>query len=129
MPNQKTILIAEDDLSLQEMYRMRLEADGYKVTTASDGSEALESISQNKPDLILLDLIMPKLNGFDVLNNLKKNPETKDIPIIVLTALIQEVTKAKSLMSGADDYLMKSEVTPAEVAKKVKEVLIKQAKN
>ena len=119
------VLVVDDDLTLRDMYQIRLEAEGYKVIVAGDGEEALEVIQKKKPDIILLDIMMPKMNGYDVLEKLKQNPETNSIPVLILTALIQDLNKAKGLMSGADDYLMKSEVMPGEVLDKVKKALEK----
>jgi len=120
-----TILIAEDDLTLRDMYQARLEAGGFRVLLAANGEEALKILEQEKPDVVLLDIMMPKLNGLDVLEKMKKNPATKDIPVIILTVLIQDQTRVKGLMSGADDYLIKSETMPGEVVKKIEEVLAK----
>jgi len=117
------ILIADDDVTLRDMYKLRLEADDFEVLTTADGEETLSEIRKEKPDLILLDIMMPKINGLDVLAEIKKDPVLKNLPVIMLTALIQDVTKVKSLMSGADDYLMKSEVMPGEVIGKVNQVL------
>lgn len=123
------ILIADDDVTLMDMYKLRLEAEDYEVVTAADGEEAIAEIRKEKPDLVLLDIMMPKINGLDVLAELKKDPQFKSMPVIMLTALIQDVTKVKSLMTGADDYLMKSEVMPGEVIKKVNQVLEASKKN
>ncbi len=123
------ILIADDDITLMDMYKLRLEAEDYEVITAVDGEEAIAEIRKEKPDMVLLDIMMPKINGLDVLAELKKDPQFKAMPVIMLTALIQDVTKVKSLMSGADDYLMKSEVMPGEVIKKVNQVLEASKKN
>jgi len=119
------ILIAEDDLTLRDMYQSRLEAGGYRVLLAANGEEALKVLEQEKPDMLLLDIMMPKINGLDVLEKMKKNPTTKDIPVIILTVLIQDQTRVKGLMSGADDYLIKSETMPGEVVKRIEEVLAK----
>lgn len=123
MAEGKKILIVDDDLTLREMYEERLKYDGYVVIGASDGEEALEKTHSEKPDLILLDVMMPKLNGIDVMKRLREDETTKDIPIIVLTALIQEIDKLKSMMTGHDGYLIKSEQMPKEVIAKVKEIL------
>jgi len=120
-----TVLIADDDITLRDMYQTRLETDGYKVLVAADGKETLNVIKQQKPDVVLLDIMMPKMNGLDVLAQMKKDETMKMIPVIILTALIQDLTKVKSLMGGADDYLMKSEVMPGEVIKKVEKVMAK----
>jgi len=123
------VLIADDDITLRDMYKERLEMDSYKVLVAADGEETLKVIKEQKPDLVLLDIMMPKMNGLDVLEQMKKDDQMKAIPVIVLTALIQDLTKVKSLMSGADDYLMKSEIMPGEVIKKVRETLAKSGKS
>ena len=82
-------------------------------------------LKQEKPDLIILDIMLPKMNGLDVLEKVKQNPALKNIPVIILTALIQDQARVKGLMSGADDYLVKSEIMPAEVIQKVKSSLVK----
>src|SRR3989344_4209139 len=86
----KSILLVDDDLTLREMYAERLKAEGFQVNSAKDGEEALQMASDNHPNIILLDIMMPKINGLDVLKKLKEQPDTKDIPVIVLTALIQD---------------------------------------
>ena len=86
----KSVLLVDDDLTLREMYESRLKAEGFVVNTARDGEEALDQATKNKPNVILLDIMMPKINGLDVLKKLKSQTETKDIPVIVLTALIQD---------------------------------------
>src|SRR5687768_14676909 len=111
MAEGKRILLVDDDLTLSEMYAERLRAAGYSVTVAHDGEAGLKE-SKNKPDLILLDIMMPKMNGLDVLKNLQGDPETAKIPVVLLTALIQELDKAKGITSGAVDYYVKSETMP-----------------
>ena len=86
----KSVLLVDDDLTLREMYESRLKAEGFILTTARDGEEALDQATKNKPNVILLDIMMPKINGLDVLKKLKSQTETKDIPVIVLPALIQD---------------------------------------
>jgi len=120
-----TVLVADDDITLRDMYQTRLETEGYQVIVAADGEETLNLVKEKKPAVVLLDIMMPKMNGLDVLAAMKKDETMKNIPVIILTALIQDLTKVKSLMSGADDYLMKSEVMPGEVIKKVEGVLEK----
>ena len=128
--NPKTrVLIVDDDVTLLEMYKERLAAEGYEVTTASNGEEGLARAVDILPQLILLDLMMPKVNGFDVLDILKTTPETKNIPIIILTALIQDTNKQRGLKSGAADYIVKSETMPKEVIEKIKSVIEKNIKN
>ena len=125
---KSSVLIADDDITLRDMYQTRLETDGYQVLVSADGEETLKIVKEKNPDVVLLDIMMPKMNGLDVLAKMKKDEEMKKIPVIILTALIQDLTKVKSLMGGADDYLMKSEVMPGEVIKKVEGVLAKAKK-
>ena len=129
MSEDKKILIVDDDLTLREMYEERLKYDGFVVIGASDGEEAVQKIKQEMPDLILLDVMMPKMNGIDVLRAIRCDDNTKHIPVIILTALIQEIDKLKSLMNEKDGYLIKSEQMPKEVLAKVHEILGWENKN
>lgn len=117
------ILIIEDDVTLRDLYQTRLEIDGYNVSTAGDGEEGLAKIGQVMPDLVLLDVMLPKLNGLDVLQKAKADEKTKKVPIILLTALSNQ--KTKGLVFGAIDYLVKSESQLEDIVNKVKEVLAK----
>lgn len=119
----KTILLVDDDLTLREMYEERMKAEGFNIIQATNGEEALKKASEAKPDIILLDIMMPKVNGFDVLKELKSNPELKDIPVIVLTALIQDVDRVQGKKLGAADYIVKSETMPGEVISKIKNAI------
>ena len=121
----KSILIVDDDLTLREIYVERLKIEGFVVDSAKDGEEAIQKAKTNHPNIILLDIMMPKINGLDVLKMLKSDDETKDIPILLLTALIQDIDKTKGLSSGADDYIVKSETMPGEVIQKIKSALEK----
>jgi len=125
-PKKIKILIVEDDIPLRDMYQARLEMDGYQVIVADDGEEGLAKTTEEKPHLILLDLMMPKISGMDVLDIIKSTPEIKNIPVIVLTALT--TSKTKSLVYGAEDYLVKSDCTLEDVVEKVKSVLAKYYK-
>lgn len=118
----KHILLVDDDLTLSEMYAERLRASGYAVTVAHDGEAGLEE-AKKKPDLMLLDIMMPKINGLDVLKALKADPELKNIPVILLTALIQELDKAKGISGGAVDYYVKSEVMPGDLIRHIEKVI------
>lgn len=117
------ILLADDDVTLHEMYAERLRAEGYEVVSAYDGEEALDKAYHEKPDLILLDIMMPKINGIDVMKKLREDQETAGIPIILLTALMQEIDKIKGMMTGKDRYLIKSEIMPGAVIQTVSQVL------
>lgn len=120
---KKKILLVDDDKTFNEMYKLRLESSGYEVVVVEDGEKALVSAMKEKPDIILLDIMMPKINGLDVLDLLKTTDETKNIPVIILTAIIKDINEVRGLMSGAAGYLVKSEVMPAQVVEKIKEVL------
>ena len=106
--NKKKILLVEDDEVLASVYRARLEMEGFEVEEVHDGEKALSVAINFRPDLILLDVMMPKINGFDVLDILKNTPETMNIRIIMLTALSQEADRDRAEKLGVDDYLVKS---------------------
>ena len=117
------ILLVEDDSALRDIYSTRFLAEGYEVITASDGEQALTTAVSEKPNLILLDVMMPKISGFDVLDILRTTPETKESKIIIMTALSQPSDMSKGRNLGADDYLVKSQVTLTDVVEKVKVML------
>jgi CheY-like chemotaxis protein len=117
------ILLVEDDMALRDIYSTRFMAEGYEVVTASDGEQALTVAVKEKPNLIVLDIMMPKISGFDVLDILRTTPETKDCKIIIMTALSQPTDVEKGKQLGADEYLVKSQVTLSDVVDKVKETL------
>lgn len=123
MDEGKTILLVDDDLTLREMYEERLKAEGFMIVQASNGEEALNKAKDIKPSIILLDIMMPKINGFDVLKDLKADPELKDIPVIILTALIQDVDRVQGDKLGATDYIVKSETMPGEVIIKIRNAI------
>ncbi len=101
------ILIVEDEESLLKLESILLTAKGYRVIGASDGSEALEALTKEKPDLVLLDVMLPRLDGFEVCKNIKSNPETRSIPVVMLTSLKSREDYTKALRAGADAYLTK----------------------
>ena len=115
----KIILIADDDPTIRELYSSELEKGGYIIQLASDGVEALELIQQNKPDLILLDIMMPRKSGLDVLSELKQNSSLMNIPIFVLSALGDTDDKARGLALGALRYIAKAETIPGKVIQEV----------
>jgi len=119
----KKILFIEDESALQKTFGEVLKQEGYEMISALDGETGLRLAESEKPDLILLDLILPKIHGFDVLKKLKGDKETKDIPVIVLTNLekIEDVDKALEL--GATTYLIKAQYSLEEVVEKIKKVL------
>ena len=121
------ILLVEDDLNLRDIYSARFMAEGFDVSTASDGEEALATAMREKPDLIVLDVMMPKISGFDVLDILRSTPDTKDTKVIMMTALSQESDKQRGESLGANAYLVKSQVTLEDVVKAVKDSFSSQA--
>lgn len=117
---QKTILLVEDDDKLANVYETRLQAEGFITKRVANGEDALSTALQVKPDLILLDVMMPKVSGFDVLDILRSTPETNSTKIIMLTALSQDSDKDRAKELGVDDYLIKSQVLIADVVERVK---------
>lgn len=117
------IMVVEDDPTLRDIYTTRFSAEGYEVVSATDGEAALTIAVKERPDLVLLDIMMPKISGFDVLDILRATPETKDTKIIVMSALSQTADIEKGRSLGANAYLVKSQVTLSEVVEKVKTVL------
>lgn len=117
------ILLVEDDKSLREIYGVRLMAEGYTITSAGDGEEALAVAIKERPDLIVSDVMMPKISGFDMLDILRSTTETKDIKVIMMTALSSEDQRARGEALGADRYLVKSQVGIEDVVRTVHDVL------
>jgi len=117
------VLIVDDDAFLSGIYATKLELEGFAVAAARDGDEGLKAALKEIPDLILLDVLMPKLDGFEVLKRLKAEPATKNIPVIMLTNLGQKEDIEKGLEEGAVDYLIKAHFVPAEAVAKIKKVL------
>ncbi len=117
---KKKILLVEDDMALSAVYRSRLEIEGFDVREANNGEDALSATVEYRPDLILLDVMMPKISGFDVLDILRNTPETANVRIIMLTALSQPKDKERAEGLGVDDYLVKSQVVIGDVVARVK---------
>ncbi|MFA6512306.1 MAG: response regulator [Patescibacteria group bacterium] len=113
------ILLVEDDSFLAGMYVTKLTLEGLSVELATDGAKGLKMAQEMKPDIILLDIILPKMSGFDVLKKLRENKETKDVPILLLTNLGQKEDVEKGLKLGATDYLIKAHFLPDEVVTKI----------
>ena len=117
---KKKILLVEDDVALSAVYRSRLEIEGFDVREANNGEDALSATVEYRPDLMLLDVMMPKISGFDVLDILRNTPETANVRIIMLTALSQPKDKERAESLGVDDYLVKSQVVIGDVVARVK---------
>ena len=120
MDVKKKILLVEDDTALSSVYHSRLELEGFEVRDVADGENALASAIDFKPDLILLDAMMPKISGFDVLDILRNTPETANIRIVMLTALSQPKDKERAEQLGVDDYLVKSQVVIGDVVDRIR---------
>jgi len=120
METKKKILLVEDDTALSNVYKSRLEMEGFDTHTVNNGEDALSAALEIKPDLILLDAMMPKISGFDVLDILRNTPETADMKIIMLTALSQPKDKERAETLGVNDYLVKSQVVISDVVERVK---------
>ncbi len=116
----KKILIVEDEELIYELLQRKLTQEGYEVSVAKDGVEGLEKMREVKPDLILLDIIMPKKGGFEVMEEIQKDETLKDIPVIVISNSGQPVELDKAQKLGAKDWLIKTEFDPQEVIEKVK---------
>ncbi|MGB3945496.1 MAG: response regulator [Candidatus Saccharimonadales bacterium] len=120
MDMNKKILLVEDDKALASVYRSRLELEGFQVKEVNNGEDALSAAIDYKPDLVLLDAMMPKISGFDVLDILRNTPDTTNIRVIMLTALSQPKDKERAESLGVDDYLVKSQVVIGDVIERVK---------
>jgi two-component system phosphate regulon response regulator PhoB len=116
------ILVVEDEPPLVEVLRYNLEKEGYLVNVAEDGAAALDKVQQTTPDLIILDWMLPELSGIEVCRQLREDPDSKDVPVIMLTARGEESDRVKGLASGADDYVVKP-FSPAELLARVRAVL------
>ncbi len=120
--NGKKVLLAEDDPFLSGMYQTKLRLEGFDVTVVMDGEEAVNKIKDNEFDIVLLDIMMPKLNGFEVLKEIRKSKSstTAKVPVIMLTNLGQKSDVEQGLLLGANDYIVKANFTPSEVLIKIK---------
>ncbi|MCX6727982.1 MAG: response regulator [Candidatus Saccharibacteria bacterium] len=117
---QFKIMLVEDDDALASVYQTRLQAEGFDVKRVPNGEDALAGALEYRPNLIVLDVMMPKVSGFDVLDILRNTPETAKVKIVMLTALSQDSDKERAMSLGADDYLVKSQVVIADVVERIK---------
>jgi len=109
---KRRILVVEDEQALREMYATWLKAGGYEVETADNGLTAVEMTFHDKPDLVLLDVLLPKKDGFEVLSEIRRNPKTQDLPVIILSSLDQDFEQKQGLTLGAGSYLVKTSISP-----------------
>ena len=121
------VLIIEDDSFILEMYKIKFESSNFEVISANDGIKGLKTLEKENPDIILLDVIMPKKDGFSVLKAIKSNPALEKIPVILLTNLGQRENIEKGFELGAAGYIIKAHFTPSEIVKKVRDVLEKES--
>lgn len=123
MASKGKILIIEDDRYILKMYQLKLSLEGYTVDIAENGKDGVEKVKEFMPDIILLDILMPEMDGFEVLKIVKGETETKDIPILIMSNLGQEDHIQKGMALGAVGYVVKSQFTPSKVVEKIKEVI------
>ncbi len=123
----KNILIVEDDSFLRDLISKKLSSAGFSISEAVDGESAIVKIKEAKPDLVLLDLLLPTMDGFEVLSKIKEDTITSAIPVIILSNLGQKEEVDKGISMGATDYLIKAQFTPEEIVAKVKEIFEKKA--
>jgi len=124
MADEKTkVLLVEDDKMIIDMYTLKFTQEGYDVVQAENGKDGLDLAKKERPDIILLDIILPQMDGFTVLKELKADANVKDTPVVLLTNLGQDGDVKKGLELGANDYLIKANYTPSQVVDKVKSVL------
>lgn len=120
------VLIIEDDSYISDMYKIKFDSENFETTVAEDGIMGIKEIERQKPDIVLLDVVMPKVDGFSVLKMIKKNENFKDIPVVMLTNLGQKDNVERGFELGATSYIIKAHFTPSEVVKKVKEIMEKE---
>lgn len=123
MSKKAKIAIIEDDIAIVQMYRMKFESEGYTVVTAGDGQAGLALIEKETPDIVLLDLMMPEMNGDEVLTKLRKEPWGKDMPVIVLTNMGESEAPKSIKENGVKQFIVKADMTPKDVADTVKATL------
>jgi len=113
------VLLVEDDMALAQMYRVKLERDGYTVRVAGDGEAALNRIADDLPDLIFLDIRLPKMDGLAFLERLRRSPQTKNVPVVIVSNYSEEELVSRGFQLGALEYLIKSQTTPGQLSQRV----------
>lgn len=121
--NKGKILIIEDDRYISKMYQLKLSLEGYDVQVAENGREGVDKVKEFMPSIVLLDILMPELDGFEVLKIVKGDDATKDIPVLIMSNLGQEDHVEKGMKLGAIGYIVKSQYTPSKVVEKIKSVI------
>ena len=120
------VLLIEDDIFLAGIYQTKFELEGFRIAIARDGEEGLRLAAKDPPDVILLDILLPKLDGFEVLTRLKEHEKTKHVPVVMLTNLGQKEDVERAMRGGAIDYLIKAHFVPSETVAKVKKILTRK---
>ena len=123
-----SLVLVEDDEFLASIYQTKFDMEGFKVSIAGNGEEGLKLVEKKMPDIVLLDILLPKLDGFAVLERLKSNPKTKHIPVILLTNLGQKDDVNRGVELGAADYLIKAHFKPSETVDKVRKIIAQSKK-
>lgn len=118
----KKLLLIEDEQYLFEMYKMKLEQEGYEVVAALDGEEGMKVAQKEKPDLILLDLVLPKMNGYEFLKKIRQDPKLKKIKIYILSNLGQDEEIDQGFKDGADGFMLKTNLTPGQLMENIKKI-------
>lgn len=119
----KRILLIEDDIFLTDIYTTKLEEAGFSVTVAEDGEKALRKLGEEKPDLVILDIVLPQVNGWEILEKIKSEPKLKGLKVIILSNLGQKEEVEKGMDLGSIKYLIKAHYTPSEIVKEIKEII------
>lgn len=120
---KKKILLIEDDLAVVRILETKLEIEGYEVLSAYNGKTGLEKVMKEKPNLILLDILLPKMNGFEVLRKIKENSETSSIPVMILSNLGEDENINRGIKLGAKDYIVKAHYNLEEIVRKIRQIL------
>jgi DNA-binding response OmpR family regulator len=123
MENVKSILLVEDDPFLIDIYTTKFKEAGFSVETADSGENVLEKVKEKKFDLVILDIVLPQLDGWEVIGRIKSDPESKDLKVIILSNLGQKEEVEKGMKLGAEKYLIKAHYTPSQVVEEIKEII------
>ncbi len=117
------VLLVEDDPFLVDIYTTKFQAEGFSISVATDGNQAIRRLSQDKPEILLLDIVLPKVDGWEILKSIKQNKNLQDLKVIVLSNLGQKADIDKAIALGATRYLIKAHYTPSEVVEEVKKII------
>lgn len=123
MSKKQKVLIIEDDIYISEMYKIKFESEDFETIIMEDGIKGLKFLEKETVDIILLDIVMPQVDGFSILKTIKNNNSIKNIPVVLLTNLSQKENIEKGFELGANSYIIKAQFTPSEVVVKIKEIL------